>query len=125
MKQQMVTYMSRREEECVGILVELGIRKTIAFVLVYMANVDEATSRDIERGTDLRQPDVNIATRFLLEKKWIKAKKSTGKKIGRPNLVYCMAVPFNEIVRAIEDEKRREADYTICLAKKLQHYVPA
>jgi predicted transcriptional regulator len=125
MHRQTVTIMSRREEECVRILMKLGIRKTITFVLVYLANVGEATSRDIERGTELGQPDVNTGTQILLEKNWIVARKSTGKKIGRPYLVYAMAIPFNDIIRDIETEKRREADHTICLAKKLQHFVPA
>lgn len=47
MRTQSVTYFTEREEEFVNLLLEIGMRGTVAKVLVFLANTDEATSRDI------------------------------------------------------------------------------
>ncbi|HII76103.1 MAG TPA: ArsR family transcriptional regulator, partial [Methanolinea sp.] len=59
MKSRNVMYFTPREEEFADLLVRIGLKKNVAKVLVYLAHTPEATSRDIERGTDLRQPEVS------------------------------------------------------------------
>lgn len=51
-----IQLFTEKEEEFVNLLIEIGTKRTIAKVLVFLANVPKATSREIERGTDLRQP---------------------------------------------------------------------
>jgi predicted transcriptional regulator len=50
-----------KEENFVNLLIDIGTRKKITRVLVYLANTPEATSREIERDTDLRQPEVSTS----------------------------------------------------------------
>ncbi|MDD1704992.1 MAG: ArsR family transcriptional regulator, partial [Methanoregula sp.] len=45
MKAEKVIFFDDREEECADLLVRIGIRKNVAMVLVYLANIEEATSR--------------------------------------------------------------------------------
>jgi predicted transcriptional regulator len=42
-------------------------------MLVYLANIKETTSRNIERGTGLCQPEVSIAIKYLEEQGRIKS----------------------------------------------------
>ena len=55
MKLEKVLTFTEKEEELADLLSEVGLKKNVAKVLVYLANTEEATSREIERGTDLRQ----------------------------------------------------------------------
>ena len=76
MKTKSVVYFTQKEEELVQLLVDIGIRKVTAKVLVFMKDTHEATSREIERETDLRQPEVSIAMNYLTEKGWISSRKN-------------------------------------------------
>ena len=124
MRTQSVTFFTEREEEFANLFIELGTRRNIAMVLVYLANIEEATSRDIERGTDLRQPEVSMATQYLIGKHWITARDCPTMNKGRPLKIYTLTKPIREIVGIIEEEKRDEAEYKIQLTKKLRSYVP-
>mgnify|MGYP001045596925 FL=1 len=62
-----IQLFTEKEEEFVNLLIEIGTRRNVAKMLVYLANIKEATSRDIERGTDLRQPEVSIAIKYLAD----------------------------------------------------------
>ena len=66
MRQESVQYFTEKEEEFARLLTTIGTKKNVANVLVFLANVPEATSRAIERGTDLRQPEVSIAMTYLM-----------------------------------------------------------
>jgi predicted transcriptional regulator len=120
-----VAVMEKKEEDCVNLLVSLGINRRIALVLVFLANVDEATSRDIERSIDLRQSVVSNTIQALIDTGWIATKANTRKTIGRPLTIYSLAIPFPEIIQAIENKKRHEAECTMRRVRKLQGYLPA
>jgi predicted transcriptional regulator len=60
MRTENVMYFTEKEEEFANLLIEIGTKRNVAKVLVFLANTPEATSRAIERGTDLRQPEVSI-----------------------------------------------------------------
>ena len=76
MRTENVMYFTEKEEEFANLLIEIGTKKNVAKVLVFLANIPEATSRAIERGTDLRQPEVSIAMRFLMDQGWISAARA-------------------------------------------------
>ncbi|MGA8377842.1 MAG: helix-turn-helix domain-containing protein, partial [Methanoregula sp.] len=63
---------------------QIGIKKNAAKVLVFLANSSEATSHAIERGTDLRQPEVSLAMRYLMDQGWIMSWESKAESKGRP-----------------------------------------
>jgi len=108
MRTENVMYFTEKEEEFADLLVAIGTRGTVAKVLVFLANVPEATSRAIERGTDLRQPEVSIAMRHLLGKDWVTSRECRGERKGRPLKIYCLAKSIDAIMDCIEREKQRE-----------------
>ena len=118
-----IQLFTEKEEEFVNLLIEVGTRRNVAKMLVYLANIKEATSRDIERGTDLRQPEVSIAIKYLEEQGWIKSWKTPSDKKGRPVWNYALAVPVPEIMTSIEKQKKTEANNQLALIRKMRSYV--
>jgi predicted transcriptional regulator len=119
-----VMYFTDKEEEFVHLLVNIGIQRTVATVLVFLANTAEATSRDIERGTDLRQPEVSAAMKFLMGHAWIKSYETSSGNKGRPCKVYELAKPITGIMDCIEKETKDKANDQLALFTKLQDYFP-
>ncbi len=110
MRPEKIMVFTQKEEEFAGLLMSLGIKRNIAKVLVYLASIPEATSREIERGTDLRQPEVSIAMHRLIQEDWVDSRESKAESKGRPVKIYRLSRPIGEIVDAIEAEKRAEAE---------------
>ena len=123
MKSEKVLYFTPKEEEFAELLTAIGMKKNVAKVLVYLANTDEATSRQIERSTDLRQPEVSIAMRHLKEKRWVESRESKTENKGRPVKIYNLSRPISKIVDAIEREKQIDADNQLALIRKLKIYI--
>jgi predicted transcriptional regulator len=127
MKQENVLYFTDKEEEVVDLLIEVGIAKNIAKVLVFLANTPEATSRAIERGIDMNQPEVSVAMQTLMGQGWVKSRDgspdSKGKRKGRPMKIYELAKPINDIISCIEDEKKTHAMNQIALLKKVRAHI--
>jgi len=118
-----IQLFTEKEEEFVNLLIEIGMRRTVAKVLVFLANVDEATSRDIERGTDLRQPEVSIAMNYMFEREWLKNRESKAMSKGRPVKIYSLSKPVDKIFDSIEREKNQEVKNQLALIKKMGSYV--
>ncbi len=116
-------YFTEKEEEFIKILIEIGTKKNVAKVLVFLANIPEATSRNIERGTDLRQPEISLAMRYLSEQSWITSRESRAESKGRPFKVYRLSRPFHEIMDSLENEKKKEATNQFALIQKLHTYL--
>ena len=123
MRTESVMYFTEKEEEFAHVLVSIGTRKNVASVLVFLANTSEATSLAIERGTDLRQPEVSLALKFMADHGWIEARESKSERMGRPMKIYKLAKPITAILKSIEKEKKAEADAQIERVKKLREYI--
>ena len=123
MRQETVEYFTDKEEEFANLLIEIGTKKNVAKVLVFLSNTPEATSRAIERGTDMRQPEVSIAMKYLMEQGWVKSSESPSEHKGRPVHVYELAKSIPEIMECIEKEKKIEANNQLALVKKLRGYL--
>ncbi len=123
MRTESVMYFTEKEEEFANLLIEIGTKKNVAKVLVFLANIPEATSRAIERGTDLRQPEVSIAMRTMMDNGWISSRESKGESKGRPIKIYELAKPIAEIMDSIEKEKRNQATNQLAMIKKLKDYI--
>ena len=123
MLQQTIQLFGEKEEEFVHLLVSIGTRKNVAKVLVYLANIKEATSRQIERGTDLRQPEVSLAAKFLEGKGWIRHRQVPPARHGRPVHVFTLARPVKEIMAVIGKEKMDETRRELELVKKMKSFV--
>jgi predicted transcriptional regulator len=89
-------------------------------MITYLANTDEVTSREIEMGTNLQQPEVSIGMRTLRENNWVNERdvKVGGK--GRPMKVYKLGVPIGEIIKHYEDVKNNEAAKTMQVIQRLK-----
>ena len=92
----------------------------MAALITYLANANEATSREIEVGTNLRQPEVSIGMRTLRNNNWIEERdvKVDGK--GRPMKIYKLGVPIEEIIKHYEEEKNSEAANTMQAIQRLK-----
>jgi len=97
-------------DEFASILIQLGLKRNVAKVLAYLAAVAEATSREIEIGSGLRQPEVSIAMREIRRLDWIveRDEKNPGK--GRPYRIYRLNKSLPEIVDFLEAEKSKESE---------------
>ena len=123
MRSEKVRYFTPRDEELARLLMSVGIKKNVSKVLVYLANSEEATSRNIERGTDLRQPEVSIAMRHLREYNWVDTRESKSESKGRPVKIYKLSCPITEIMDTIEKEKRKEARQQLDLIQKMRECI--
>ena len=123
MRSENITFFTDKEEELTNLLIKIGIKKNIARILVFFANIPDATSHDIERGTDMRQPEVSIAMRYLMDKGWIRSRESSADSRSRQIKIYELAKPFNEIMDCIENEKKNEVSSQLALVQKLREYV--
>lgn len=120
MKIEKGAILNSKDDEISHLLMEIGLKRNVSKVLVFLSNAREATSRDIERGTDLRQPEVSIAMRQLKENKWIHTKESKTESKGRPVKIYSMAKPITDIIGIIERKKRQELDNQLGLIRKIR-----
>jgi predicted transcriptional regulator len=59
--------LDEKDQELIEALKGLGVRRNAANIIVHLKDIDEATTRDIEKGCGLRQPEVSIAMRTLRE----------------------------------------------------------
>ncbi|MDD1703141.1 MAG: ArsR family transcriptional regulator [Methanoregula sp.] len=123
MRTESITYFTEKEEEFATLLIEIGTKKNVAKALVFLANIPEATSRAIERGTDLRQPEVSIAMHYLMNQRWVASRESKADSKGRPVKIYVLAKPIAEIMDSIEKEKKKEATNQLAMIKKLRDYI--
>jgi predicted transcriptional regulator len=96
------------------------VPRNVAALITYLTNANEATSREIEMGTNLRQPEVSIAMRTMRNNNWVEEHdvKVAGK--GRPMKVYKLGVPIGEIIKHYEEEKNNEAARTMQAIQRLK-----
>ena len=111
-----------KEEEFANLLIEIGMKKSTAKVLVFLANITEASSRVMERGLDLRQPEVSVATRYLMEQNWITSRESKEESKGRPIKIYKLAKSIYEIIANIENKNTIEASKKLAVIQKLREH---
>ena len=123
MREEIVQYFSEKEEEFANLLMDIGTKRNVAKVLVFLINTKEATSRAIERGIDLRQPEVSLAIKYMAGQGWVKSKEIPSEKKGRPNKKYTLAIPVKDIMAAIEKNTRDEANQQLALVKKMKNYI--
>ncbi|MCD4846487.1 MAG: ArsR family transcriptional regulator [Methanosarcinales archaeon] len=109
MKNQSVDVFDVVDEEFADTLVGLGLKRNVAKTLTYLINTKEVTSREIEMGSDLRQPEVSTAMRELQKLKWvaIREEKKPGK--GRPFKIYRLDQNLNSIIQQLEKQKTLES----------------
>lgn len=109
MRQFSVKVLDDDDREFVEVLRGLGIPRNVASMITYLANVEEATSREIEIGSNLRQPEVSIAMRALRNNGWVEEREVKKDGKGRPMKVYRLIISLEEIIKHFEEEKKVES----------------
>jgi predicted transcriptional regulator len=84
-----------------------GMPKGIARTLAYLSSKEDwATSKDIEKATNLRQPEVSIAVRDLEDRGWVERDSLKRESKGRPINIYRMSVKLNKVYTSIEEDQK-------------------
>jgi len=102
---------NEKDEKIIRVFTELGMPKNLAKTLLYISQVDECRSSEIERHANLRQPEVSIAMQELQRKGWITKRDLKKKGKGRPVHLYRLTSPIDEIVKKFEEEKIQEIEH--------------
>ena len=123
MKQTAVNVLDEKDLEIIETLQSLGVPRNAAKLITCLANVTEASSREIELGTNMRQPEVSIAMRTLRNNNWVEERdvKTEGK--GRPTKIYTLSVPIEEIIKHYEDVKNNESTQAMESIQKLREMI--
>ena len=106
--------------EFINALRNLRIPRSVATLITFLANANEATSREIEVGTSMRQPEVSIGMRGLRQNNWLEEHEVKREGKGRPTKVYKLTVPIDKIIRHYEEQKSQEAAQTMQAIQRLK-----
>ena len=102
--------MSKKDGKLAELLMNTGLPRNIAKTLAYIRNKDEVTSVEVEKATDLRQPEVSIAMQWLRSKGWLTKRDIKKEGKGRPVHGYRLTIPFSDIIKEIENQERKKID---------------
>lgn len=117
--------LDEKDLEFIDALRSLEVPRNVATLITYLTDTDEVTSREIEIGTSLKQPEVSIAMRALRQNKWIDERDVKAEGKGRPTKVYKLRVPIQEIIQHYEAEKNSEAAKTMQAFQRLKELISA
>ena len=102
---------SGRVNQTIEVLATTGMPKGTARTLAYLSTKEDwATSKDIEKATRLRQPEVSIAVRGLLDRGWLERDSLKRESKGRPINIYRMNVDLSEVYSTIETDEMHKVD---------------
>jgi predicted transcriptional regulator len=120
MKDLEVKMLDEEDHTFIETLRDLGMSRNVATTMAYLINVDEASAREIEISTGLRQPEVSLAIKLMHNQSWVsmRSEKKPGK--GRPMKLYSLAAPVDEIISYYEDKIYKESQATISVIRRLK-----
>jgi predicted transcriptional regulator len=110
MKQKNVYTLDNDERKAIQLFVNLGMPKNLAKTLLYVSQIDECRCSDIERSTDMRQPEVSVAMQELRRRGWVKKRDLRKEGKGRPVHIYRTSTDLSEILKIFEQEKLKEVE---------------
>ncbi len=102
--------LDETDDKAVQLFTDLGMPKNLAKTLLYISQVDECRSVDVEQGADLRQPELCISMQELRRRGWAKKRDMKKKGKGRPVHIYKLTKPLDEILENFEREKMHEVE---------------
>ena len=110
MKRKKSFVLDDKENKAVQLFSELGMPKNLAKTLLYISQVDECRSADVEQGADLRQPEVSVAMQELRRRGWAKKRDLKKKGKGRPVHLYKLTADLPAILKSFEKDKMKEVE---------------
>jgi len=119
-KEFKVKMLDEEDNLFIETLKNVGMSGNVATTMAYLINVDEASAREIEISTGLRQPEVSIVMRLMHKQSWISVRSEKDPGKGRPKKIYSLTAPVDEIISYYEDKIYKESQATISTIKKLK-----
>jgi len=123
MKRKRSFVLDEKDDKAVELFTDLGMPKNLAKTLMYISQVEECRSADVEQGADLRQPEVSVAMQELRRRGWAKKRDIKKKGKGRPVHMYKLTQTLPEILKNFEKEKMKEVENIKGDLTSLQHLI--
>jgi len=108
MKPKRSFVLDEKDDKAVKLFSELGMPKNLAKTLMYISQVEECRSAEVEQGADLRQPEVSVAMQEMRRRGWAKKRDLKKKGKGRPVHIYKLTKPLPQILKNVEQDKMKE-----------------
>lgn len=110
MKRKRSFVLDEKDDKAVQLFTDLGMPKNLAKTLMYISQVKECRSAEVEQGADLRQPEVSVAMQEMRRRGWAEKrdKKKEGK--GRPVHIYKLKEDLPTILESFEEEKMQQVE---------------
>lgn len=108
---RIVQQLTEDDNRVIEALHNLGMFRTAPAVLLAMVRFGmgvEVTSRWLEKVTDLRQPEVSLGLKYLMDRGLVIEQENTRKfNKGRPWKHYVLARPPMDFVRELIEQKQQ------------------
>ena len=108
MKRKRSFVLDEKDDKAVQLFAELGMPKNLAKTLMFISQMDECRSAEVEQGADLRQPEVSVAMQEMRRRGWAKKRDLKKKGKGRPVHIYKLTKTLPDILKNFEQEKMKE-----------------
>jgi predicted transcriptional regulator len=108
MKTKPAHKLTPQDKKIIDVFEELGMPKNLAKTLMFISQVQECRSADIERGANLRQPEVSVAMQELARLGWVSKRNQKKEGKGRPIYIYRLESPIDSIIDHFEQGKLQE-----------------
>lgn len=102
--------LTSTDKKVINVFSDLGVSKNLAKTLMYISRVDQCRSADIERGANLRQPEVSVAMQQLTDRGWISKTNQKKEGKGRPIYIYKLTTKIDDIFEYFQEEKHHEIE---------------
>lgn len=112
MKTAVIQVVDEADEPTIERLVELGLRRDVSEVIVFLDNVEESSAKEIERGTGRRVTEVSRSLRTIRKRGWIcetrHTKITNGKRVPyfRNSLSLEMYEIIDDLINSNDRKKR-------------------
>ena len=93
--------LNSTDKKVIDIFNDLGVPKNLAKTLMFISKVDQCRSADIEKGANLRQPEVSVAMQQLSDLGWITKTNQKKEGKGRPIYLYQLTKDIDDIFALI------------------------
>jgi predicted transcriptional regulator len=120
MKDSEVKVLDENDHIFLETLRNLGMSRNAAAMVTYLMNVNEASSREIEISTGLRQPEISLTIRLLHNQSWVSVRSEKRPGKGRPVKIYALLAPVDEIINYYEYKIYEKSQATISAIKKVK-----
>jgi predicted transcriptional regulator len=110
MKRKRSFVLDEKDERAVELFTDLGMPRNLAKTLMFISQVDECKSSEVEQGADLRQPEVSVAMQEMRRRGWAEKRDLKKKGKGRPVHIYTLTKKLPEILNTFEQEKMKQVE---------------